>query len=316
MRSRNLALYAMFTLFLTLGVLPGSLAQTTATLEHQQGAESVPGVSLNNTPGDVPSEAALTIPFISYHLNHHIIVQAQVNGSQPLPFLVDTGASAPLIIDTRTAKSLGIAPTKETAPVSPGQRTFFWAADSVLRVRGDTPQKNLDYSGTPTVIGDLGFDGVGTLRLAGVIGAPLLAPMALRIDSAAHTLTLFARAPSASGRDCIRLPIIQPDKDSARYYVLCPITAPGLDAARADRPAPVYRLLLDTGAGGSVLLAAPGLRPAAAFSDSMLTIAGTSLWTGLLFPQIDLGGRLLTNVVLATGLPLSKKIIQKDHPKG
>ena len=306
MRFHTLAPHTMLTLTLLLGALPRSPAQTGAVPEQRQTAEAAPAA----TPDDT-----LTIPFTSYPFSRSMIVQAQVNGSQPLPFVLDTGFSEPLVIEARTAKALGITPTKKTITVFPGGHTFFWAADSDLRVRGDK-QRNLDFSGVPPLIGDLGLYDLGPSHPVGFIGVPIVSSLALQIDFAAHTVTLFAHAPPAPGRDSLRLPIIQPDKSSARYYVLCPIAVPGPDAIRTNRPVPVYRLLLDTGSSGSMLLAAPRLRPTAAFSGAATTLAGTSLKTSFLLPQITLGAYPLKNVVLATGLPLSRKITQKDNVQG
>jgi hypothetical protein len=139
-----------------------------------------------SAPSSGPSlSSPIEIPFIIE--GGHIIVEASIDGGPPKPFMFDTGASnlvTPEIAQplhapvARTARLGGIGPKISQIEVirvdriTIGAATLDHPAVSVL----DIPNTIVDRGSRP--------------RLAGLIGAELLAHYAVTIDYARHTLTL------------------------------------------------------------------------------------------------------------------------------
>lgn len=127
------------------------------------------------------------------------VIQARINGSEPLPFVIDTGLFYPLFIDKQVAAKLGLRPNGEIVRDLEGEKLGDVGAIRSLDMvgSGKTPliQTDLQEAG----IVDLGemknfFAGP---KIAGVLGAPLFATLTARFDFVAKTLTIYfpAHAP-------------------------------------------------------------------------------------------------------------------------
>jgi len=127
------------------------------------------------------------------------VIQARINGSEPLPFVIDTGLFYPVFIDKQVAAKLGLRPNGETVHNLEGKKI------------GDVGElRSLDIVGsgkTPLIQTDLQEAGIVDLgemknlfagpKIAGVLGAPLFATLTARFDFVAKTLTIYfpAHAP-------------------------------------------------------------------------------------------------------------------------
>lgn len=163
-----------------------------------------------------------------------LVVEARVNGSKPLLFAFDTGATT-CLIDAQVARRLGIKPVQR-----PGREGPHFARARSLAV-GRAVAHDLEL-----VIRDLAplSQRVGQ-EVAGIIGFPWMEQFVFEINYRAGTLTLWPRAAELSPRaDQLPLPLelhTAPGFTGASLYV--PAT---LDSHRCP-------LQLDTGTDSGVL---------------------------------------------------------------
>ncbi|HEY3043663.1 MAG TPA: aspartyl protease family protein [Vicinamibacterales bacterium] len=170
--------------------------------------------------------------------NNLVVLPVSVNGSQPLPFILDTGASV-TVIDRRQAESLGLAAAAR-ADVSTGG--------------GDVAAS--DIKGVTLQIGDLGLPDLNVIAIdmrglsaglgqpiAGILGYDIFHRYVVAIDYAAGLVTLH---------------------EAARYVApgageIIPITieeqTPFINASiLGSLAAPPAKLELDTGKTGALTL--------------------------------------------------------------
>jgi hypothetical protein len=175
---------------------------SSAVLSAGFGTTSVtaaPGTHLASAP------APLRIPFRLY--NNHIYLQVSVNGSAPLWFVLDTGASN--LIASRHAKALGLklTPAPPAAGSGDGTQDAFTADNVSLALAGITlkPQKFgvLDFEELEACSNELDVDPRGkmTKRLRprqgderqpfdGVVGDEFFRLFVVELDFAAQVMTL------------------------------------------------------------------------------------------------------------------------------
>jgi len=120
------------------------------------------------------------------------VIQVSINGKPPLPFIVDTGTSAPLTLDPWVVAKLGLKKQELT-----GKGEGFRYAKTPIRsavFQGTDRANDVTFNIDQAIILDLGFmiDAVQGGRVAGIVGLGMLRPVTTRFDFAAKTLTLFA----------------------------------------------------------------------------------------------------------------------------
>ena len=127
-----------------------------------------------------------SIPFDLY--DNHVWLAVAVNGSAPLDFLLDTGASAPLL-DRDAATRAGVAPGRATDHGSVGTGEASVTLQAARDVRLDL--HGVDVSAHTTYVMPLdGLMRVLGRRVDGVLGPELLRQRAVRIDYEHHEITL------------------------------------------------------------------------------------------------------------------------------
>src|SRR5205085_808118 len=120
------------------------------------------------------------------------VIRIRINDQEPLPFMVDTGLSAGMILDEDLASKLKIEVDKSVQPGFINQSRFLKTTSFHLDILSTT-HKNFSaeypfaYMGPLKDIHQL----FGGLRIAGVIGLPFFNQMTVRLDFSAKTLTLF-----------------------------------------------------------------------------------------------------------------------------
>lgn len=190
-----------------------------------------------------PRPESITLPF--QLLTGHILLQARVDGSRPLSFLLDTGDRF-AVIDTDRAKELGI----ETA-----------AQFEVKGVGSEKAVGALVKSSTVEVVGLPGFSQALTVTiplrsmaskfghdLDGLLGANFLRQFVVEIDYPARTMTLFDpdRFHYSGPGESIPLHL-----DDERHPVIeAEVTAVGAPPVRGS-------FALDLGAGDGLVLFSP-----------------------------------------------------------
>lgn len=192
-------------------------------------------------PSDTPTPTTLSNPIeIPFTLEGgHIIVEASIDGSAPMPFMFDTGATNLMTPETarkinapavRTARIGGIGPHVSQAQIVKVDRITIGPALLDHPLVAITELRNLivDRGARP--------------RLAGLIGANLLARYAVTVDYQHHTLTL--NSPGFRPQAAFALPL--------GYS----ISADGLThpSIKAELDGATGEFVLDTGSSGQVFL--------------------------------------------------------------
>jgi hypothetical protein len=184
-------------------------------------------------PATVPQE----IPFD--FKTRQPIVQARVNGSPPVPFLVDTGASIHLV-DDRIAAAAGLAPGTAWKMYGGGEAGVDarFAGPLTLETNG------VVWEGQRAAIAPIGYP--DKKHFAGFIGAPVLMRYAVQIDYEQRVIRLLDPATYKAPSGATQVPFeLQDDLPVVRVTV---------DAGTGPLEA---RLMVDTGAGTYVDLNRP-----------------------------------------------------------
>ena len=180
----------------------------------------------------------IEIPFILE--GGHIIVEAAIDGNSPRPFLFDTGGSNMITPDiartlnasvVRTARVAGIGPKVSNVEMIKVRRITIGAAtlDEPIVIVLDIPNTIVDRGSRP--------------RLAGLIGAELLARYAVTIDYTRRILTLHN-------------PGFQPKAAAFSLPLGFSMSPDGLThpSIRAELDGLAGDFVLDTGSGGQVFV--------------------------------------------------------------
>lgn len=197
-----------------------------------------------------------------------LVVEARVNGSKPLLFAFDTGATT-CLIDVQVARRLGIKPVQR-----PGREGPYFARARSLAV-GRAVAHDLEL-----VIRDLAplSHRVGQ-EVAGIIGFPWMEQFVFEIDYRTGILTIWPRTAELAPRaDQLPLPL--------ELH-----TAPGFTGSSLFIPATLdgrgCRALLDTGSDTAVL---------GAQMAQQLGAAGQATHT---VTRLEFAGRVFANVPFA-----------------
>jgi hypothetical protein len=227
-----------------------------------------------------------------------IVVQLRVNGSQPLPFVIDTGCTLSLVLDIPTAQLLQLKPTSERVRIDPGNKTAHACAVKSITFVGrgnmddDGGRDDEDRAGDQRIVIDKGYlldlsrfadayagmPGVG--RIAGIIGAPVFwrTGCTVGLDFLKKQITLSEGVEMTAADESVASPI--PSRSSASASFRVPLShVPGdyLCAVPVVFPPAVkVQALLDT--GSSVSSVDPRIL-------GKITTSGTLAWS-----HYDLGG--------------------------
>jgi predicted aspartyl protease len=263
-----------------LGILAG-----TGALSHNR-AQTKPPSFITFLDGQ---QQGYDIPFLyDGIMPQHIIVHLRINGWSPLPFVLDTGANAPLIIDEATVKQLGLKTFEGVTEGFPGKIKLTEAEIKTLSLVGDGGEVNFELE--RCLVSDLHAmrDTQGSIRPVGIIGAPMLDAITARFDFQKRRLRVFPKAhPPLKIPGAASLPLTF--KNGVYYVTLAPTQ--GSSAT----------LLVDTGSPTTSLPAAVASKlPTAAKTDSgYVSLDGAvHVVSLLLIKELDLGGIMLDNVSL------------------
>ncbi len=237
------------------------------------------------------------------------LVFVRINGSEPLPFLVDTGWGTNFTVADWVGEKLKLAPTGGTVRAN---KTVLFREVSVSSVtlcgvatekggKGDVDIAEMrtvdqgDFSLIESVCGPVtGLDGKPA-RLAGALGIGVLSATTARFDWAQKTLTVFVKPhPPLAPRVTRSVLSLRPGSaatDPDRFYVTLPPVAPQV---------PPVSLLLDTGSMGTSLPLAvtSRLSPRAAKMSGLGTIDSLFIVDRMLVPQLAIGSNAEPNVTV------------------
>ena len=255
-----------------------------------------------------------------------LIIQASINGSKPLSFFVDTGFNQTVLIEEWAARLAHLSVPTNTEIVSSGRLRVSRIVLKDVTLIGTSPGLSLHCSPVPAFIGStFSGAGLGTPRMAGVIGLPLLKGFVIQLDFAHRLLHVF----DAKHRPQIRpgsvsLKLAAPVASNARYFVTWPSTetitvTTSLDSNGhphdvTDTTRTTYDLLLDTGANDSWLPqeVIDDLHPLAMFADRRFSASGWQSITSLLVPSVGLGGLVASNLYLTSSKSQDENVLGLD----
>jgi aspartyl protease len=205
-------------------------------------------VLASNTPSraSAPQRGAAAAVSIPFELaTHHVIVKAQVNGSRPLSFLLDTGANV-AIVRMDTARELGLSLHGNVnargagAGTQAGSRVSN-AAWSLVGLEGFSQPVAFALP-LPELPASLGR------HIDGIIGGEFIGQFVLEVDYQARRLTLHDRKTFVYRGSGQTLPI---EFTSNGHPVVQATVTP------LNRAPIAHRFLLDLGSGQALVLHSP-----------------------------------------------------------
>jgi len=223
------------------------------------------------------------------------IVQIRINGSAPLPFLIDTGSSLPLVIDSWAAKQLKLTLSGHTLSINGGAKLGDTAALRNVEIlcASTSAKRPIAYPLAIPVCGVvedlLPVDYPAPSRIAGIVGIPALSSETVTFDFAAKKLTLSAveLLPSKiNGATVLHL---------KSRNALFTVAIPTANNRTAD-------FLLDTGSDNTVI--SETVASNFKFTDTPTVLSGRWIIGDLikvnthLIPDLVVGDRLEHNVVI------------------
>jgi hypothetical protein len=146
------------------------------------------GLAVSPSQDAVPAKKVATIPVDvpSYGL---IFLSARVNGSKPMWFALDSGASFPFVIDARRASSLRLnVQNKRTVAGGAGPSSYEIGQTQGLSINIDRLElKNQNAA----VIALSSFEAIAGRSLEGLIGSDLFTRYVVEIDYVNETVSLY-----------------------------------------------------------------------------------------------------------------------------
>ena len=143
------------------------------------------------------TESPLQVPLVYDVLTTpHPIIQVRINGIS-LPFVMDTGCSFPILLDTWAAQKLHLTPTGQQVRITNANKTAQIAKVKSVEIVGkslDTNQEGyISIMLNSATIADLGIsrDFPSPSRIAGIIGVSLFGDRTVQFDFAKQTLTIL-----------------------------------------------------------------------------------------------------------------------------
>jgi Aspartyl protease len=206
----------------------------------------------------IPARPPVTIPFEV--ANHLVIVQAKVNNSRPLSFVLDTGANA-AIVRMATAIELGLSlegnvNTGGAGPGTQAGRRVKGASWSLVGLEGFRQPVSLalPFLDLPSAVGR---------DIDGIIGGEFIQQFVLSLDYHARTLTLHDPLTFSYAGSGQTLPI----EFTSNRHPIVPATVTPLDGQPIE-----HRFMLDTGSAGALVLHTPFVTEHALIDPSHKTI--------------------------------------------
>lgn len=255
--------------------------------------ESAPAV-----PGSLDEAQGRTVPFLyDAFIVPLPVVQVSINGQPALPFIVDTGTAAPLILDPWAVARLGLKGKEQTRKSGDGNSYAAVPLQGAV-FEGANRGGDISFAISQAQVLDLGFliGAVGGRHVAGIVGLGMLSPITTRFDFAAKTLTFFSSPhPPLHPPGATVLPL---RRTSDGLYTVAVTLAP--DTA-AD-------LILDTGSTSTQvpLTVVGALHPtAASYGHGVEQIGGLYVCPDLRLPGLGLGPLRVPDVVVSA-LPLAR----------
>jgi predicted aspartyl protease len=224
----------------------------------------------------------------------YIIIQVSINGKPPLPFLLDTGTNATIIIDTEAASKLGLKLNDAREGTINGKNSS--ARTTViksLRFPSLDFWRHIDFAQYPAFVIDLSTFDTAFLgkKPAGIIGVSLLEQFTVRLDFPSKVLTLYLKPhPPISISGATTVPLVE-QKGKHRYFVQVS-PAQNLSAG----------LLLDTGSVKTSLplAVASQIQSTPRYGDSTFMLGSYYISQTLLLPKIKVGDYSLDNFAVST----------------
>jgi membrane-associated protease RseP (regulator of RpoE activity) len=234
-----------------------------------------------------------------------IVVQVSINDKPPMPFIVDTGFSVALVVDTEAAKKLDLHPTQKKITLEQGGITLVETPIQSAYLAGQEPNDKAELALKIAYQCDLRLfnNAYGGARIAGVIGGPVLSEVTTRIDFEASTLMLFTSAhPPLHIPGAATLPVRRRGLDYRYNVTIAPKAGVSAD------------LMLDTGSMGTVLpeAVAASLQPSDAISGWSATLYALYLGNTLLLPNLKVGEYIEPKVTVDTTMTPSQAVMGLD----
>jgi membrane-associated protease RseP (regulator of RpoE activity) len=232
-----------------------------------------------------------------------IVIQASINNKPPMPFIVDTGLSVPLIIDTEAAKTPDLHSTQNKITLEQGGITLAETPIKSISLSGE--QYNADIPLNVAYQCDLRLfnNAYGGARIAGMIGGPVFAVVTTRIDFETKSLSIFVQAhPPLHMRGTATLPVKRRGQDYRYNVTISPQAGVSAD------------LILDTGSTDTILPAslAASLQPSAAITNGLGTLYALYLVNTLMLPKLKIGEYTEPKVTVSTTMSPSLAAIGLD----
>jgi predicted aspartyl protease len=228
-----------------------------------------------------------------------IVVQMQVNSGDILPFAIDTGASATLVVFRWAAEKTKLVPNGKTITSVPGNLLMQQTPPCAIRMIGTLDTKGLTYRFTEAYLMDTPealakYPGV---RLAGIVGAPFFHVATALFDFDRKRLTFYPQT---------HAPFLSPTAPGAFTLPLEPLP-PGagpnfwlrVNFPPTDISGPME---IDTGNTATVLPGPVGkkIKPLDKSNGVLINIGGTQQGDQLLLADLSLGN---------TKLPLTEVVV-------
>jgi len=233
------------------------------------------------------------IPFLYDPLTAPIpVVQVSINGHAPLPFVVDTGTTAPLLLAPWAAKELGLSPNSKVEKAD--NFSFSRVAVNSVVLQGASHNSDMTFDIREALVSDWSILNIAIPRphIAGLVGVGALVSATSRFDFTANTLTVWTEPhPPLDIPGGTTLPL---RSNSINVFTVHAVLAPN---TAAD-------LIVDTGSGDTQvpLSALPALHSMTpVFSNLHETVDGTLyICPTLLLTKITLGKAQVPNVSVGT----------------
>ncbi len=281
----------------------GEFKQVDASLNAADTGKLSVTVSVVEQPaatGVLDEKQGKVIPFLYDPLTvPYPVVQVSINGHAPLPFVVDTGTTAPLLLAPWAAKELGLSPNSRVEKAD--NFTFSRVPIKSIVLQGSSHDNDSSVDAHEALMTDWGVLNLAIPRphIAGIIGIGAIASATSRFDFAAKTLTIWTTAhPPLRVFGGTTLPL---HYDGIVHVVLGRATSAGL--------------VFDTGSDGTQipLSALDALNPTAlATTGFYARVDAVYVCPELQLPGIRLGSLQVPNVVVGTLPPSTQPSLGMD----
>jgi len=251
---------------------------------------TIPVIEQRAATGVLDEKQEKVIPFLYDPLSAAFpVVQVSVNGHKPLPFVVDTGTTVPLLAPW-AAKELGLSASGREEKAN--NFTYLRVPVKSFVLQGAGHDNDAALNTQEALVTDLSIIDqiVPRPHIAGVIGVKPLMSATSRFDFSAKTLTIFT-APHLP-LSVLGATVLPLRANSYSLFTAHAVLAPGTSAD----------LILDTGCVETQipLSALDALHPTAiAFSNFVASLDRISLCPELKLP-IRLGTSLIPDVTVGT----------------